>query len=130
EYLLDLADLVAAMSLEAYRGSSSPFRKELHEIRPFEGSRKSASRMLKFLKNSENLKSHEFCDRVQDPYSFRCVPQVHGASRNAFTHLRALAETELNSVTDNPIILSEEESISGGNFHRSEERRVGKERSA
>ena len=117
EYLLDLADLAAAMSLEAYRGSSSPFRKELHEIRPFEGSRKSASRMLKFLKNSENLKSHEFCDRVQDPYSFRCVPQVHGASRNAFTHLRALAETELNSVTDNPIILSEEESISGGNFH-------------
>jgi len=117
EYLLDLADLAAAMSLEAYRGSSSPFRKELHEIRPFEGSRKSASRMLKFLKNSENLKSHEFCDRVQDPYSFRCVPQVHGASRNAFTHLRTLAETELNSVTDNPIILSEEESISGGNFH-------------
>ncbi len=116
EYLLDLADLAAAMSLEAYRGSSSPFRKELHEIRPFEGSRKSASRMLKFLKNSENLKSHEFCDRVQDPYSFRCVPQVHGASRNAFTHLRTLAETELNSVTDNPIILSEEESIPGGNF--------------
>ena len=117
EYLLDLADLAAAMSLEAYRGSASPFRKELHEIRPFEGSRKSASRMRKLLKNSENLKSHEFCDRVQDPYSFRCVPQVHGASRNAFTHLRALAETELNSVTDNPIVLSEEESISGGNFH-------------
>src|SRR5690606_12679596 len=117
EYLLDLADLVAAMSLEAYRGSSSPFRKELHEIRPFEGSRKSASRMLKFLENSENLKAHEFCDRVQDPYSFRCIPQVHGASRNAFEHLKQLAETELNSVTDNPIILSAEESISGGNFH-------------
>nr|MBP7500191.1 aromatic amino acid lyase [Chryseobacterium sp.] len=68
-------------------------------------------------KDSDNLKSHEFCDRVQDPYSMRCVPQVHGASRNAFEHLKQMAETELNSVTDNPIILSAEESISGGNFH-------------
>ena len=117
EYLLDLADLTAAMSLEAYRGSASPFKKELHEIRPFAGSKKVAARMLKFLKNSDNLKSHEFCDRVQDPYSFRCVPQVHGASRNAFEHLRQMSETELNSVTDNPIVLSAEESISGGNFH-------------
>ena len=117
DYLLNLADLAAAMSLEAYRGSASPFRKELHEIRPFNGSKKVAARMLKFLRNSENLKSHEFCDRVQDPYSFRCVPQVHGASRNAFTHLRQMAETELNSVTDNPIVLSDFEAISGGNFH-------------
>ena len=116
-YLLDLADLTAAMSLEAYRGSASPFKKELHEIRPFAGSKKVASRMLKFLKNSQNLHEHEFCDRVQDPYSIRCVPQVHGASRNAYEHLKNLAETELNSVTDNPIVLSAEESISGGNFH-------------
>lgn len=117
EYLLNLADLTAAMSLEAYRGSSSPFKKELHDIRPFDGSRKVAGRMLKFLEDSENLKEHEFCDRVQDPYSMRCVPQVHGASRNAYDHLKNLAETELNSVTDNPIVLSAEESISGGNFH-------------
>src|SRR5690606_21051580 len=117
DYILNLADLTAALSLEAYRGSSSPFKKELHEIRPFEGSKKVAARMLKFLENSENLKEHEFCDRVQDPYSMRCVPQVHGASRNAFEHLKNLAETELNSVTDNPIVLSAEESISGGNFH-------------
>lgn len=117
EYLLDLADMAAAMSLEAYRGSASPFKKELHDIRPFEGSKKVAARMLHFLKDSENLSSHEFCDRVQDPYSFRCVPQVHGASRNAFEHLKQMAETELNSVTDNPIVLSAEESISGGNFH-------------
>lgn len=117
EYLLNLADLTAAISLEAYRGSASPFRKELHEIRPFDGSIKVAARLLKFLENSENLHEHEFCDRVQDPYSMRCVPQVHGASRNAFEHLKNLAETELNSVTDNPIVLSAEESISGGNFH-------------
>ncbi|MBC7556672.1 MAG: histidine ammonia-lyase [Chryseobacterium sp.] len=117
EYLLDLADLTAAMSLEAYRGSASPYKKELHELRPFDGSKKVASRMRKFLKNSENLNAHEFCDRVQDPYSMRCVPQVHGASRNAFEHLKKLTEIELNSVTDNPIILSELEAISGGNFH-------------
>ena len=116
-YLLDLADLAAAMSLEAYRGSASPFKKELHDIRPFTGSKKVAQRMVKFLKDSDNLKSHEFCDRVQDPYSMRCVPQVHGASRNAFEHLKQLVQTELNSVTDNPIVLSAEESISGGNFH-------------
>lgn len=117
EYLLDLADLTAALSLEAYRGSASPFKKELHDIRPFSGSKKVAARMLKFLKNSENLHAHEFCDRVQDPYSMRCVPQVHGASRNAYEHLKNLAEIELNSVTDNPVVLSAEESISGGNFH-------------
>lgn len=117
EYLLDLADLTASMSIEAYRGSSSPFKKELHEIRPFDGSQKVAERMRNFLQDSDNLKSHEFCDRVQDPYSMRCVPQVHGASRNAFEHLKQMAETELNSVTDNPIVLSAEESISGGNFH-------------
>ena len=117
EYLLDLADLTAALSLEAYRGSASPFKKELHDIRPFSGSKKVAARMLKFLKNSENLHAHEFCDRVQDPYSMRCVPQVHGASRNAYEHQKNLVEIELNSVTDNPIVLSAEESISGGNFH-------------
>lgn len=117
EYILDLADLTAALSLEAYRGSASPFKKELHEIRPFDGSQKVAARMRMFLEGSENLHAHEFCDRVQDPYSMRCVPQVHGASRNAYEHLKNLAETELNSVTDNPIVLSAEESISGGNFH-------------
>ena len=117
EYLLNLADLAAAFSIEAYQGSASPFKKELHEIRPYKGSQLVANRMLKLLKNSENLEYHENCGRVQDPYSMRCVPQVHGASRNAFEHLKEMAETELNSVTDNPIVISDEEAISGGNFH-------------
>lgn len=116
-YLLDLADVSAAMSLEAYHGSASPFKKELHEIRAYAGTQMVAKRMRTLLKDSENLASHEFCGRVQDPYSLRCVPQVHGASRNAYQHLLEMAEVELNSVTDNPIVLSEEESISGGNFH-------------
>lgn len=116
-YLLDLADLAAAFSIEAYQGSASPFKKELHEIRPYKGTKLVAKRMLKFLKGSENLEYHENCERVQDPYSMRCAPQVHGTSRNAFDHLKQMAEIELNSVTDNPIVLSAEETISGGNFH-------------
>ncbi|GAB7258174.1 histidine ammonia-lyase [Polaribacter sp. OB-PA-B3] len=117
EYLLDLADISGAMSIEGYKGSSSPFREELHRIRPFEGSIKVAERMRNLFKDSQNITSHENCERVQDPYSMRCIPQVHGASRNAFYHLLELAEIEMNSVTDNPIVLSDTEAISGGNFH-------------
>lgn len=117
EYLLDLADVAGAMSLEGFQGSSAPFKDELHKIRPFKGNLKVAERMRMLLNNSENVSSHQECGRVQDPYSIRCIPQVHGASRNAWYHLNELAEIEMNSVTDNPIILSEEEAISGGNFH-------------
>lgn len=117
EYLLDLADVSGAMSLEGFQGSASPFKEALHNIRPFKGCLAVAKRMRILLKNSQNLKNHLECDRVQDPYSTRCIPQVHGASRNAFYHLNELAEIEMNSVTDNPIILSETEAISGGNFH-------------
>jgi histidine ammonia-lyase (EC 4.3.1.3) len=116
-YLLDLADISGAMSIEGYKGSASPFKKELHNIRPFKGSKKVAKRMRKLFKNSENITSHTTCQRVQDPYSMRCIPQVHGASRNAYYHLKQLTEIELNAVTDNPIILTETEAISGGNFH-------------
>lgn len=117
EYLLDLADVAGAMSIEGYQGSASPFKEALHKIRPFRGNIVVAERMRLLLGNSQNLVSHEDCVRVQDPYSMRCIPQVHGASRNAFEHLNELAEIEMNSVTDNPIVLSETEAISGGNFH-------------
>ncbi|MDU8884725.1 histidine ammonia-lyase [Yeosuana sp. MJ-SS3] len=117
EYLLDLADVAGAMSIEGYQGSESPFKEELHTIRPFKGNLKVAKRMRLLFKNSQNIKSHLDCARVQDPYSMRCIPQVHGASRNAFYHLNNLAEVEMNSVTDNPIVLSETVAISGGNFH-------------
>jgi len=70
-----------------------------------------------FLQGSKILDSHKGCDRVQDPYSMRCVPQVHGASRNAWLHLKELVEVEINSVTDNPIVFSRDFTISGGNFH-------------
>ena len=117
EYLLDLADVAGAMSLEGFQGSSAPFKEALHTIRPFKGNLKVAERMRMLLKNSQNIALHQACERVQDPYSIRCIPQVHGASRNAWYHLNELAEIEMNSVTDNPIILSETEAISGGNFH-------------
>lgn len=116
KYLLDLADLVGAMSLEAYSGVRSPFMKELHEVRPYEGTRLVAKRIWDLLEGSEIIENEDF-HRVQDPYSLRCMPQVHGASRNAWLHLRDLAEIELNSVTDNPIVLDGETAISGGNFH-------------
>jgi len=117
QYILDLADVSGAMSLEAYQGSASPFKEELHKIRPFKGTVHVAQRLRKLLKDSTNLNDHADCDRVQDPYSIRCIPQVHGASRNAYYHLEELATIEMNSVTDNPIIISAEEAISGGNFH-------------
>ena len=116
-YLLDLADVAGAMSIEGMQGSESPFREELHAIRAFKGNVEVAARMRSFFAGSENMASHTDCDRVQDPYSLRCIPQVHGASRNAYNHLKELAETEMNSVTDNPIVISEEEAISGGGFH-------------
>ena len=117
KYLLDLADVSGAMSLEGFQGSAAPFKTGLHQIRPFKGSLKVAERMRMLLEGSENLDAHKDCGRVQDPYSIRCIPQVHGASRIAYKHLKKLSTIELNSVTDNPIILSETEIISGGNFH-------------
>ncbi len=116
-YLLDLADIAGAMSIEGMQGSEQPFREELHATRPFPGNVEVATRMRRFFKNSENMADHEECDRVQDPYSLRCIPQVHGASRNAYNHLNELAEIEMNSVTDNPIVISSQEAISGGSFH-------------
>lgn len=117
EYLLNLADVAGAMSIEGYQGSASPFKEQLHKIRPYKGNLEVAEHIRSLFENSENIASHGSCSRVQDPYSMRCIPQVHGASRNAYYHLKKLAEIEMNSVTDNPIVLSETEAISGGNFH-------------
>ncbi len=114
---LDAADIVGAMSLEALTGTQAPFLERLHALRPFEGSRLVAQRLRLLLQKSEIMQSHVDCGRVQDPYSLRCMPQVHGASRNSWMHLKDLTITELNSVTDNPLIFSATDTISGGNFH-------------
>lgn len=114
---LEAADVVGAMSLEALSGTKAPFDERLHELRPFAGNKLVAQRLRLLLNNSEIMQSHIDCGRVQDPYSLRCMPQVHGASRNAWQHLKELTEIELNSVTDNPIIFNSDDTISGGNFH-------------
>jgi histidine ammonia-lyase len=114
---LEAADIIGAMSLEALTGTKAPFDERLHELRPFAGNKLVAQRLRLLLNDSEIMQSHIDCGRVQDPYSLRCMPQVHGASRNAWLHLKELTEIELNSVTDNPIVFSEEDTISGGNFH-------------
>ncbi|MFX1308688.1 MAG: histidine ammonia-lyase [Promethearchaeota archaeon] len=114
---LDHADLIGALSLESYLGSPQPFAEKLINLRPHEGAIIVAKRFRKFLEDSQFVESHKDCGRVQDPYSLRCIPQVHGASRDALSHLRKKLKCEINSVTDNPIVFEENETYSGGNFH-------------
>ncbi len=117
QHMLNVADVVGAMSAEAYMASIAPYNEALHTLRPYAGTIQVATRLRHILRGSGIVASHHNCTRVQDPYSIRCMPQVHGASRNALQHLQQLTLVELNSVTDNPVILSATESISGGNFH-------------
>ena len=115
--LIASADLIGAMMIEGLTGSARPFLPQLHEIRPFKGNRHTAETVTNLLTNSDIVHSHEHCTRVQDPYSLRCMPQVHGASWNAWLHLKETIEIEINSVTDNPIVFEDGSTISGGNFH-------------
>src|SRR6185295_1482236 len=99
-YCLEAADIIGAMSLEALTGTKAPFDERLHQLRPYAGNKLVAQRLRFLLKDSAIMQSHVDCGRVQDPYSLRCMPQVHGASRNSWLHLKELTETELNAVTD------------------------------
>jgi histidine ammonia-lyase len=114
---LEAADIIGAMSLESLTGTAAPFDDRLHQLRPFAGTQLVAQRLRLLLLDSDIMQSHRDCGRVQDSYSLRCMPQVHGASRNAWLHLKELTEIELNSVTDNPIVFGANDTISGGNFH-------------
>lgn len=111
------ADLIGAMTADGLQASIMPFSPELHLLRPHLGAVHVANNLHLLLENSSILQAHEHCERVQDPYSLRCMPQVHGASRDAWLHLKNTVETELNSVTDNPVIFDINHTISGGNFH-------------
>jgi histidine ammonia-lyase len=111
------ADIIGAMMIEGLQGSVKPFYNELHSLRPYKGNIHVAQRVKLLLKGSEIMENHIDCEKVQDPYSLRCIPQVHGASRNTWLHLKELVQIELNAVTDNPIIINEDLTISGGNFH-------------
>jgi histidine ammonia-lyase len=115
--LLKHADLIAAMSLEGLQGSLRPFDERLHRLRPHRGAVETAENVRRVMVDSEILVSHANCGKVQDPYSLRCVPQVHGASRDAVRHLGEVVQVEINSVTDNPLIMEDGTAVSGGNFH-------------
>lgn len=117
ENLCRTADVAAATTLEAARGSAAPFDARVHAARPHAGQRDVARNLRALLRGSEILPSHAHCEKVQDPYSLRCVPQVHGAARLAFAHARQVVETEINSATDNPLVFANGDVISGGNFH-------------
>lgn len=117
--LCKIADIAAAMSIEALKGTDTAFNKRIHELRPHEGQKIVAANLRNILAYSEIRESHRKNDpRVQDAYSLRCVPQVHGASRDAINYVYKVVSTEINSVTDNPIVLPDEKiHLEGGNFH-------------
>ena len=120
EQLIFAADAATACSLEAIKGSHAPFNSNIHNARPHQGQQISAARILGLIINSEINKSHIECDRVQDAYSFRCSPQVHGPIIEIIKEGRRMLEIEINSATDNPLVFSNNDSwevISGGNFH-------------
>ncbi len=111
-----LADLIGTLSLEAFDGRISPFNELIHFIRPHNGQIKTAERIQEFLEESELICQYK--EHVHDPYSFRCMPQVHGASKDALAYCKKTFLTEINSVTDNPnIFIEADKIISGGNFH-------------
>jgi len=115
----DALDVAGALSLEGLKGTPDAFRPEVGRVRPHRGQREVAARLTALLRGSEIRESHRTGDpRIQDAYSIRCMPQIHGAARQAMDYVRGVLETEANSVTDNPLIFPEEEAvISAGNFH-------------
>ncbi len=116
--LSKVADCVCALSLEALQGSRTSFIPQVHELRPLRGQAASARNVLRLLDGSAIMESHRWCDKVQDAYSIRCAPQVHGASRDLLDYVEYTVVTELNAATDNPLVLVEDDMlVSAGNFH-------------
>jgi histidine ammonia-lyase len=116
--LTQVADLACALSLEALQGSRASFLPQIHRLRPLRGQADSAANILRLLEGSAINESHKWCDKVQDAYSLRCAPQVHGASRDLLDYVEGTVAVELNAATDNPLVLVEDELlVSNGNFH-------------
>jgi histidine ammonia-lyase len=112
------ADMAAALSIDGLLGSWHPFESRIHAARPFQGQATSADNLLRLLSNSPINASHANCGRVQDAYSLRCAPQVHGAAREALTWVRHIVDIEMNAATDNPMVFANDgDIVSGGNFH-------------
>ncbi len=123
ETLVDTADVLGGLCCDALKGTDTAFDERIHRARPHRGQIKTAANLRQMLEGSQIRESHRECGRVQDAYSLRCIPQVHGAVRDTLAHCRAVFETEANSAVDNPLVFitdaknSEGDVISGGNFH-------------
>jgi len=123
EILVDTADVLGALSCDALKGTDTAFDERIHKARPYRGQIKTAQNLRRMLEGSRIRESHRDCGRVQDAYSLRCIPQVHGAVRDTLSHCRSVFEIEINSAVDNPLVFvtntknSEGDVISGGNFH-------------
>ena len=116
--LLKTADITGALTLEALKGTRVAFDERIHNERKYDGQRQCAENMRKLLTDSEIMESHKDCGKVQDSYTLRCIPQVHGPVRETLQFIERMLETEMNSATDNPMVFAEEgELVSGGNFH-------------
>src|SRR2546423_11560230 len=112
------ADIACAVSIEALQGSRTSFLPQIHELRPLRGQKAAAANILRLLEGSAIIEAHRWCDKVQDAYSLRCAPQVHGASRDLLDYVDYTVSTELNAATDNPLVLVDDEMlVSNGNFH-------------
>ena len=117
ELILKSVDIAAALSVENSFSSRKVFKKEVHQLKEHPGQQLVARNLFKMLFGSEIVKSHLNCQKVQDPYSFRCIPHVHGAVRDAFSNVSNIINNEINSISDNPLILKNGEIISSGHFH-------------
>ncbi len=123
ETLVDSADVLGGLSCDALKGTDTAFDERIHKARPHAGQTKTAANLRRMLEGSQIRESHRACGRVQDAYSLRCIPQVHGAVRDTLAHCREVFETEANSAVDNPLVFitdaknTEGDVISGGNFH-------------
>jgi histidine ammonia-lyase len=121
ETLVDSADVIGGLSCDALKGTDAAFDERIHKARPHSGQIKTAANLRRMLEGSQIRESHRECGRVQDAYSLRCIPQVHGAVRDTLAHCREVFEIEANSAVDNPLVFitgnSEGDVISGGNFH-------------
>jgi histidine ammonia-lyase len=112
------ADVACAMSVEALQASRTSFLPQIHALRPLRGQANAAANVLRLLEGSAIIEAHRWCDKVQDAYSLRCAPQVHGASRDLLDYVEATVAVELNAATDNPLVLVEDDAlVSNGNFH-------------
>src|SRR6202030_3439197 len=125
ETLIDTADVLGGLCCDALKGTDAAFDERIHKARPHNGQMKTAANLRKMLEGSQIRESHRECGRVQDAYSLRCMPQVHGAVRDTLAHCREVMETEVNSAGDNPLVFvrnprladGDGDVVSGGNFH-------------